>query len=408
LYFDYFRGVFMTVRVVVGTQWGDEGKGKITDLLAEHADIVVRYQGGNNAGHTVIVGQEIFKLHLIPSGILFPQTVCVIGNGVVVDPDVLLEEIAMLRGRGVKVSPDNLKISSAAHLILAKHKKQDREQEAGRAADKKIGTTGRGIGPAYVDKIDRSGARLEIFLRQNTPADLSEFQEKLRPYVIDSVKYLNEALAAGKNILLEGAQGTMLDVDHGTYPFVTSSNPTAGGACTGSGIGPTKIDEVWGVVKAYSTRVGEGPFPTELFDKDGEYLRAAGAEFGTTTGRARRCGWFDAVVVKHAVRVNGLTDLVITKLDVLDKLSKIKICTAYEIDGQTVADLPTDLELFSRAKPVYIEVDGWQKDTTHCRSFSELPSEALKYIARLQELLGVKITLVSTGPDRAQAMRRDI
>ncbi|MDR1453417.1 MAG: adenylosuccinate synthetase [Candidatus Margulisbacteria bacterium] len=398
----------MTVRVVVGTQWGDEGKGKITDLLAEHADIVVRYQGGNNAGHTVIVGQEIFKLHLIPSGILFPQTVCVIGNGVVVDPDVLLEEIAMLRGRGVKVSPDNLKISSAAHLILAKHKKQDREQEAGRAADKKIGTTGRGIGPAYVDKIDRSGARLEIFLRQNTPADLSEFQEKLRPYVIDSVKYLNEALAAGKNILLEGAQGTMLDVDHGTYPFVTSSNPTAGGACTGSGIGPTKIDEVWGVVKAYSTRVGEGPFPTELFDKDGEYLRAAGAEFGTTTGRARRCGWFDAVVVKHAVRVNGLTDLVITKLDVLDKLSKIKICTAYEIDGQTVADLPTDLELFSRAKPVYIEVDGWQKDTTHCRSFSELPSEALKYIARLQELLGVKITLVSTGPDRAQAMRRDI
>jgi adenylosuccinate synthase len=222
------------------------------------------------------------------------------------------------------------------------------------------------------------------------------------------VKYLNEALAAGKNILLEGAQGTMLDVDHGTYPFVTSSNPTAGGACTGSGIGPTKIDEVWGAAKAYSTRVGEGPFPTELFDADGEYLRAAGAEFGTTTGRARRCGWFDAVVVKHAARVNGLTDLALTKLDVLDKLPKIKICTAYEVDGRITEDLPTDLELFSRAKPVYLEIDGWQKDTTPCRSFSELPSAALKYIAKLQELVGVKITLVSTGPERAQAIRRDI
>ena len=398
----------MTVRIIVGTQWGDEGKGKITDILAADTDIVVRYQGGNNAGHTVIADGEIFKLHLIPSGILFPETVCVIGNGVVVDPEVLLEEIEMLRGRGVKVTPDNLRISSAAHLILAKHKKLDAEQEAARTADKKIGTTGRGIGPAYTDKISRAGARLEIFLRKKVPAELVEFQGKIAPYVIDSVRYLNEALAAGKDILLEGAQGTMLDVDHGTYPFVTSSNPTAGGACTGSGIGPTHIDEVWGVVKAYSTRVGEGPFPTELLDKDGEFLRAEGAEFGTTTGRARRCGWFDAVVVKHAARVNGLTDLVITKLDVLDKLPKIKICTAYEINGQTVTDLPTDLELFSRAKPVYTELAGWQKDTTQCRSFSDLPSEALKYIAKLQELVGVKITLVSTGPDRAQAIRRDI
>jgi len=398
----------MTVRIIVGTQWGDEGKGKITDILAAGMDIVVRYQGGNNAGHTVIAEGEVFKLHLIPSGILFPDTVCVIGNGVVVDPEVLLEEIEMLRGRGVKVTPDNLKISSAAHLILAKHKKLDAEQEAARAADKKIGTTGRGIGPAYTDKISRAGARLEIFLRKKVPAELAEFQAKIAPYVIDSVQYLNEALAAGKDILLEGAQGTMLDVDHGTYPFVTSSNPTAGGACTGSGIGPAHIDEVWGVVKAYSTRVGEGPFPTELLDKDGEFLRAEGAEFGTTTGRARRCGWFDAIVVKHAARVNGLTDLVITKLDVLDKLPQIKICTAYEIDGQTVTDLPTDLELFSRAKPVYIELAGWQKDTTRCRSFSDLPSEALKYIAKLQELVGVKITLVSTGPDRAQAIRKDI
>ncbi|MDR1997716.1 MAG: adenylosuccinate synthetase [Candidatus Margulisbacteria bacterium] len=398
----------MTVRIVVGTQWGDEGKGKITDLLAAQTDIVVRYQGGNNAGHTVIVGQEVFKLHLIPSGILFPDTVCVIGNGVVIDPQVLLEEMDMLRGRGIKVTPDNLKISSAAHIILAQHKARDLQQEADRADGQKIGTTGRGIGPTYVAKIDRSGVRMEMFLRRDIPAELAAFQAKLTPYIIDSVQYLNEALAQHKNILLEGAQGTMLDVDHGTYPFVTSSNPTAGGACTGSGLGPTKIDEVWGVVKAYSTRVGEGPFPTELFDKDGEYLRAAGAEFGTTTGRARRCGWFDALVVKHAARVNGLTDLVITKLDVLDKLPALKICTAYDIDGRTVGDLPTDLELFTRAKPVYTELSGWQKDTTQCRSFSELPSEALKYIAKLQELVGVKITLVSTGPDRAQAIRRDI
>lgn len=398
----------MTVRVIVGTQWGDEGKGKITDLLAENTDIVVRYQGGNNAGHTVIVDKEVFKLHLIPSGILFPNTVCVIGNGVVVDPEVLLEEIEMLRGRGIKVTPENLKISSAAHIILAEHKAKDQQQEADRAEGKKIGTTGRGIGPTYVAKIDRSGVRMEVFLRQSVPAKLKKFQEKIKPYIIDSVKYLDMALAAGKNILLEGAQGTMLDIDHGTYPFVTSSNPTAGGACTGSGIGPTKINEVWGVVKAYSTRVGEGPFPTELFDKDGEQLRAEGAEFGTTTGRARRCGWFDAVVVKHSVRVNGLTDLVITKLDVLDKFPKIKICTAYKIDDNTVKDLPTDLELFSKAEPVYIELDGWQKDTTKCRSFSDLPTEALKYIATLQELVGVKITLVSTGPDRVQAIRRDI
>ncbi|MDR2431103.1 MAG: adenylosuccinate synthetase [Candidatus Margulisbacteria bacterium] len=396
----------MTARVIVGTQWGDEGKGKITDILAENADIVVRYQGGNNAGHTVIARSEVFKLHLIPSGILFPDTVCVIGNGVVVDPEALLAEINMLRGRGVKITPDNLKISSAAHIILAAYKTKDLQQEAGR--EKKIGTTGRGIGPAYTAKIDRSGIRMEVFLRAEPPAELRKFQAELKPYIIDSIKYLDEALTRGKNILLEGAQGTMLDVDHGTYPFVTSSNPTAGGACTGSGIGPTKIDEVWGVVKAYSTRVGEGPFPTELFDKDGEYLRAAGGEYGTTTGRARRCGWFDAVVVKHAVRVNGLTDLVITKLDVLDKLPRIKICAAYEIDGRTITDLPTDLELFTKARPVYTELDGWQKNTTGCRSFSDLPAGALKYIAKLQDLLDVKITLVSTGPDRVQAMRRDI
>lgn len=405
----------MAVIVIVGTQWGDEGKGKITDILSETADLVVRYQGGNNAGHTVIVGSEVFKLHLIPSGILFPNTTCVIGNGVVVDPLVLLEEMKGLRERGIKVTPENLKISSAAHLILPRHKDLDRKQEEDREEGKKIGTTGRGIGPTYVDKIGRGGVRLEVFLRKDAAKireivgpEVFALREELKPYIIDSVKFVNDAIDKKKNVLLEGAQGTMLDVDHGTYPFVTSSNPTSGGACTGAGIGPTKIHQVWGVMKAYSTRVGEGPFPTELNDQDGEMLRQVGGEFGTTTGRARRCGWFDAVVVKHAVRVNGLTDLVITKLDVLDKLDKIKVCVAYEIDGQIVEDMPTDVELFSKAKPVYIEMSGWKKDISKVTKFSELPSEALQYIAKLQELVGVKVRLISIGPERGQTIKRDI
>lgn len=402
----------MSVRVIVGTQWGDEGKGKITDILAETADVVVRYQGGNNAGHTVIVGKEVFKLHLIPSGILFKDTVCVIGNGVVIDPEVLLEEITMLRARGIVVTADNLKISSAAHIILPKHKELDKTQEDGRAEGKKIGTTGRGIGPTYVDKIARVGLRMEVFKKADRyKAELGmlyELKDQLIPYIINSVKYINDAIDAGKKVLMEGAQGTMLDVDHGTYPFVTSSNPTAGGACTGSGIGPTKISEVWGIVKAYTTRVGEGPFPTELKDADGEILRSVGAEFGTTTGRARRCGWFDAVVVRHAARVNGLTDLVITKLDVLDQLDKIKICTGYDINGELIKDLPTDLDLFSSANPIYEELPGWLADTTNCRKFSDLPHNALKYIAKLQETVGVKIKVISIGPERGQAIFRDI
>jgi adenylosuccinate synthase len=405
----------MSVIVIVGTQWGDEGKGKITDILSETADIVVRYQGGNNAGHTVIIGEEVFKLHLIPSGILLQKPVCVIGNGVVIDPFVLLQEMEMLATRKIKIGPENLKISSAAHIILPKHKELDLNQEKGRAEGKKIGTTGRGIGPTYVDKIGRAGVRMEIFLRPDNPEDkkilgddLYALKPILKPYIIDSVQYLNDAIAAKKNVLLEGAQGTMLDVDHGTYPFVTSSNPTAGGACTGSGIGPTKINQVWGVMKAYSTRVGEGPFPTELNDADGEKLREIGAEFGTTTGRPRRCGWFDALVLKHSVRVNGLTDLVITKLDVLDKMPKIKICVAYDVAGEKVNDLPTDLTRFEKAKPIYIEVDGWMADTTKCKKFSDLPSNALKYIAKLQELVGVNVRLISIGPERGQSIRRDI
>jgi adenylosuccinate synthase len=403
----------MSVIVIVGTQWGDEGKGKITDVMAETADVVVRYQGGNNAGHTVIVGKEVFKLHLIPSGILFKNTVCVIGNGVVVDPLVLLEEMKALQARGVEVTPEKLKISSAAHIILPKHKALDKQQEEDREEGKKIGTTGRGIGPTYVDKIARAGLRMEVFkkadeYKKELGAELYALKDILAPYIIDTVKYVNEAIDSKKKVLLEGAQGTMLDVDHGTYPFVTSSNPTAGGACTGSGIGPTKIEEVWGVVKAYSTRVGEGPFPTELKDKDGDLLREIGGEYGTTTGRARRCGWFDAVVVKHAARVNGLTDLVVTKLDVLDKIPKLKICVGYEIDGVRVDDLPTDLELFTKAKPIYIEMDGWLEDTTKFRRFSELPYNALRYLFKIQELVGVKIKIISIGPERGQAIKRDL
>lgn len=402
----------MSVIVIVGTQWGDEGKGKITDVMSETADVVVRYQGGNNAGHTVIVGKEVFKLHLIPSGILFKNTVCVIGNGVVIDPQVLVEEMKALQSRGIEVNPEKLKISSAAHIILPKHKALDKEQEENREEGKKIGTTGRGIGPTYVDKIARGGLRMEVFKKadkfKSQLGELYSLKEILAPYIIDTVKYVNDAIDAKKKVLLEGAQGTMLDVDHGTYPFVTSSNPTAGGACTGSGIGPTKIDEVWGIVKAYSTRVGEGPFPTELNDAEGELMRKVGVEFGTTTGRARRCGWFDAVVVKHAARVNGLTDLVITKLDVLDQFEKIKICVAYEIDGQRIDDLPTDLDLFSKAKPIYIEMDGWLQDTTKFRKFSELPYNALRYLFKIQELVGVKIKIISIGPERGQAIKRDL
>lgn len=399
----------MTVDVIVGTQWGDEGKGKVTDLLAENKDLVVRYQGGNNAGHTVVVGDKVFKLHLIPSGILFPKTICVIGNGVVIDPEVLIQEINNLKERNISVTPDNLKISGSAHIILPKHKELDKKQENSRAKEKKIGTTGRGIGPAYVDKFNRSGVRMEAFLRpaenKEHLGELIKLAPTLAPYIIDSVVFLKDALKAKKNILLEGAQGTMLDVDHGTYPFVTSSNPTAGGACTGSGIGPTSIDRVLGVAKAYTTRVGEGPFPSELDNEIGEFLRQEGKEFGTTTGRARRCGWFDAMVVRHAVWVNSITDLVVTKLDVLDKVEKIKICTAYEFEGKPLKHLPTDIELLKRCKPIYEEMPGWNTTTTGIKTFEGLPQKAKDYLKKIEAEVEVKIKIVSTGAKRLETIK---
>ncbi|MFC1517681.1 adenylosuccinate synthetase [Candidatus Margulisiibacteriota bacterium] len=399
----------MSVDVIVGTQWGDEGKGKVTDLLAENKDLVVRYQGGNNAGHTVVVGDNTFKLHLIPSGILFPKTICIIGNGVVIDPEILIKEITGLKERGISVTPDNLKISGSAHIILPKHKKLDQQQENDRKADQKIGTTGRGIGPAYVDKFNRSGVRMEAFLRpeenKEKLGELTKLAPVIAPYIIDSVVFLNNAVAKKKNILLEGAQGTMLDIDHGTFPYVTSSNPTAGGACTGSGIGPTKIDKVYGIAKAYTTRVGEGPFPTELNDDTGEFLRQEGKEFGTTTGRPRRCGWFDAMVVRHAVWVNGITDLVITKLDVLDKIEKIKMCTAYELEGKKLSHLPTGIEQLKKCTPVYEEMPGWQAKTTGIATFNELPKNAQKYLKKLEKEVGVKIKIVSTGAKRLETIK---
>ncbi|NBV84073.1 adenylosuccinate synthase, partial [bacterium] len=357
----------MTVKIIVGAQWGDEGKGKITDILAEKMDLVVRYQGGNNAGHTVVVGDKTFKLHLIPSGILYKTVTCVIGNGVVLDPEVLFQEMATLRAQGIEVSPDYFKISSIAHVILPFHKLLDSKQEADRC-ENKIGTTGRGIGPCYTDKISRNGVRiidllnkdrLTKLIRQrnwetilNTNLDIDGIIEqyhqlglRLKPYVTDTSLYINQAIDAGKNLILEGAQGTMLDVDHGTYPYVTSSNPVSGGACIGTGIGPHKIHQVIGVAKAYSTRVGEGPFPTELTENMGELLRQRGAEFGTTTNRPRRCGWLDLVGLKYAIRVNGLTEICLTKLDVLDECKSINVCTSYRTtDGTVLTELPLDYD----------------------------------------------------------------
>lgn len=417
----------MAVKVIVGTQWGDEGKGKVTDILAQDVDIVTRYQGGNNAGHTVVVGKETFKLHLIPSGILYKDVVCLIGNGVVIDLQVLLGEIDKLRGRGVKVGPENLKISSLAHVILPYHRLLDTHQEKKRK--NKIGTTGRGIGPAYADKISRLGVRVldlynpKVFkekmknrnwqkiLGKNTPGVNTVFKEyqsyarKISKYIVDSSHFLDLAIRKGKDILLEGAQGTLLDIDHGTYPYVTSSNPVAGGACVGAGIGPGKIKKVIGVAKAYVTRVGGGPFPTEQKGKIGESLREQGAEYGTTTGRARRCGWFDAVILKYAVRVNGLTELVITKLDVLDTFEKIKICNGYRYKGKIIRELPQDIDILRKCKPIYEEMDGWMKPTFNLKKFRDLPKNARRYIQRISKLGEVKISMISVGSKRGQTIR---
>ena len=421
----------MPAIVLLGAQWGDEGKGKATDLLGDKVKYVVRYQGGNNAGHTVVIGKEKYALHLLPSGILTPSCIPVIGNGVVIDPAVLLEEIRGLNERGVDTS--KLKISTNAHLITPYHRTIDKVSERF-LGKSKIGTTGRGIGPAYADKINRIGIRIQdlfdpsilrqklegalrdknqvlikVFNRKGIEVDdvLDEYlgyAEILKPYVTDTSLLLNQALYKGEVVLLEGSQGTLLDVDHGTYPFVTSSNPTAGGASTGSGIGPTKISRVIGIVKAYTTRVGSGPFPTELFDEDGEKLRTIGGEFGVTTGRSRRTGWYDALIARYAVRVNGLTDFFLTKLDVLTGWEKIPVCVAYEIDGKRVEELPASQTDFHHAKPIYEFLPGWSEDISSAKELKDLPANARAYVKYLEEISGAPMSAIGVGPGREQTI----
>lgn len=423
----------MASLVVVGAQWGDEGKGKMTDYLAQSADWVVRYQGGNNAGHTVVVGGKTFKLHLLPSGVVHPNVTSVIGNGVVVDPLVLCDELARLAEMGIE-NP-KLYISERAHVILPYHRLLDELEEKARG-DGKIGTTGRGIGPAYVDKMARSGVRMIDFVdpdrfRRRLEAVLpqknlvlsrvygartftvdeivdqyAEAARRLRPMVADVSQLLDAALARGERVLFEGAQGTLLDVDHGTYPYVTSSSATAGGAAIGAGIGPTRIDGVLGVVKAYTTRVGSGPFPTELRCEIGDRIRERGREYGTTTGRPRRVGWFDAVMLRYAVRVNGIDHLAVMLLDVLSGLEEVRVCVAYRIDGKQVDGFPSDLDRLERCEPVYESFPGWSEEISGCTTFAELPRAAQEYILALERLTNVPVALVSVGPAREQTIVR--
>lgn len=417
--------------ILVGAQWGDEGKGKIIDFLTDEADIVVRSQGGNNAGHTIVIGGEKYVLHLIPSGILRKSKTCVIGNGVVLDPVALVGEIEGLRKRGVKVEK-NLLISDTAHLVLPYHQALDGLRETQKGS-KKIGTTKRGIGPAYADKASRTGLRTGDLLRPDVlkekltqrikennallkslgaPTlnaskiikDTLAAAEVLRPFITNTVMFLHRALEMKTNMLFEGAQGTFLDIDHGTYPYVTSSNTTSGGACTGSGVPPHRIDKVMGVLKAYTTRVGEGPFTTED-DALGDRFHAMGREFGATTGRARRCGWFDAVSTRYSVILNGIDELAITNLDGLDGVETIKICVAYRLDGKVLDFPPTDSEHLSRCEPVYIEMPGWIKSTEKAKKFSDLPPKARAYVKKIAELTGAKLSIVSIGPARAQTIR---
>lgn len=418
---------------IVGTQWGDEGKGKITDFLAEAAEMVVRYQGGNNAGHTVVVGDEVFKLHLIPSGAIHPGKQLVLGNGVVVDPKVLVDELTRLHERGV--SDFSLYVSERAHVILPYHRVQDELEEASRG-DEKLGTTGRGIGPAYVDKVARSGVRMIDFVdpkrfRERLRAVLPQknrllaalyghpgfdvdaiveeyapLAEKLRPMVTDTSVLVSRAIEEGKNVLFEGAQGTLLDVDHGTYPFVTSSSPTAGGISPGVGISPRALERILGVAKAYTTRVGSGPFPTELFDEIGERIRERGQEYGTTTGRPRRCGWFDAVVVRYAARVNGLTDLALTGVDTLGGLDEVKVCVAYRCRGRILEHFPSSLEELRECEPVYETFEGWQEDLSGVTRWEELPAAARAYVEGIGRLVGVPVSIVSIGRARSATLVR--
>ena len=421
----------MPAVVIVGAQWGDEGKGKATDLLGEHVDYVVKPNGGNNAGHTVVVEGEKFELKLLPAGILSERVTPVIGNGVVVNLEALFEEISVLSSRGVDTS--KLRISANAHVVAPYHQVLDKvtERFLGKRA---IGTTGRGIGPAYMDKIGRLGIRVQdIFdpsiLRQKVEGSLRQknelllkvynrraieveeiasalesYADRLRPMVVDTVELLNDALDRDEVVLMEGGQATYLDVDHGTYPFVTSSNPTSGGACVGAGIGPTRIDRVIGIVKAYTTRVGAGPFPTELDDEWGEYLQTTGHEVGVNTGRPRRCGWYDAVMIRHAVRINGFTDIVLTKLDVLTGIEEIPICVGYEVDGQIHSRMPMTQTEFHHAKPVYETMPGWTESLTDCTTLEDLPANARAYIAKLEELAGCRISAIGVGPDRAHTI----
>ncbi len=420
--------------VIVGAQWGDEGKGKVIDIFAPKADYIVRYQGGNNAGHTVVIGDDSFVLHLVPSGILHKDKICVIGNGVVVDPKALLEEIETLESKGIKVK-GRLLVSEEAHLIFPYHKKLDELKEMKR---KKIGTTKKGIGPCYADKVARSGIRFadlldeEVF-RDKLKSNLEEknaiftniygvdgysfealyseyagYARQLKGYICDTGLLLNDAIRKKKQILFEGAQGTLLDLDHGTYPFVTSSNATAGGASTGSGVGPTRIDKVVGVVKAYTTRVGEGPFPTEFAADLMERIRNKGKEFGATTGRPRRCGWFDSVIVKHSIRVNGIDEIVVTKLDVLDGMTSLKICTSYKFEGRVYRDFPANIRVLENCEPVYEELPGWKEDTTQITSYARLPKNAKNYLKRIQKILATRIVLVSVGCERKQTFSREV
>ncbi|VBB07532.1 adenylosuccinate synthase active site [Lucifera butyrica] len=421
----------MSAIIVIGTQWGDEGKGKIVDYLAEKSDVVVRYQGGNNAGHTVVVGGNEFKLHLLPSGILYSGKTCVVGNGVVIDPAVMLKELKDMQQKGIDTS--GLKVSNRAHVIMPYHRLLDEVEEEHRG-DNKIGTTKRGIGPCYMDKNARTGIRIvdlmdeaefseklarnleaknhllkavyetEGFDYEQMKEEYLNYAEQLRPYVADTAVVINEALKAKKNVLFEGAQATLLDLDHGTYPYVTSSHPIGGGACIGAGVGPTKINKVIGVVKAYSTRVGEGPFPTELHDEIGSTIREKGFEYGTTTGRPRRCGWIDACVIRYAGYVSGLDYMAITRLDILDSLKTLKICTGYKYKGELLNEFPASLKILGQVEPVYEELPGWEKSISDIRRYDDLPVNARRYVERLSEVTGIETGIVSVGPRRDQTI----
>ncbi|SYX86950.1 adenylosuccinate synthase [Paenibacillus alvei] len=418
----------MSTVVVVGTQWGDEGKGKITDFLAESADVVARYQGGNNAGHTILIDNKKYKLSLIPSGIFYTDKICVIGNGMVINPKALIQEIEYIHENGF--STDNLRISDRAHVIMPYHMVLDGLEEE-RKGPNKIGTTRKGIGPCYMDKAARNGIRIVDLLDKDvfekkfrhlaneknelirmyggeeldieaTLQEYFEYAEFIRKYVVDTSVVLNDAIDGGKKVLFEGAQGVMLDIDQGTYPFVTSSNPTAGGVCIGSGVGPSKIEEVIGVAKAYTTRVGDGPFPTELNNETGDFIREAGHEYGTVTGRARRVGWFDSVVVRHARRVSGITGLSLNSLDVLTGLETVKICTAYKCGDEIIEHYPASLDMLAKCEAIYEEMPGWSEDITGCKTLDELPESTRNYVKRVSELTGIPISIFSVGRNREQ------